>query len=188
MPGHSAVWAIVSILVVTFVSSACTNGGTAASGSGIASPTGAARGSTPGPTATAASATVTATPAGSPASAAPPDATLQVDGGDPVVGQLGSFTWGDGGSDSPWLPGSPVAVGTGERAIVTLTGGVGVASWTARRVPAGTQDGSGAVGLGSGAGPIAFAVPVPGAWSVQIEVRYAGGLGSGAYYWQLTVR
>ena len=39
--------------------------------------------------------------------AEPPAATLAVEGGDPVAGQLGSFTWNGGGSDSPWLPGAP---------------------------------------------------------------------------------
>ena len=34
----------------------------------------------------------------------PPAASIAVEGGDPVTGQLGTFTWGDGGSDSPWLP------------------------------------------------------------------------------------
>jgi hypothetical protein len=54
------------------------------------------------------------------AAAEPPAATLAVEGGDPVTGQLGTFTWGDGGSDSPWLPGSPIAVGTGEQLTVTI--------------------------------------------------------------------
>ena len=38
-------------------------------------------------------------------SAEPPAATLAAEGGDPVAGQLGSYTWAGGGSDSPWLPG-----------------------------------------------------------------------------------
>ena len=33
-----------------------------------------------------------------------------------MAGALGSFTWGDGGSDSPWLPGAPIAVGVGRAA------------------------------------------------------------------------
>ena len=58
--------------------------------------------------------------AASPATATePPAASLAVEGGDPVTGQLGTFTWGDGGSDSPWLPGAPIAVGTGEQLTVT---------------------------------------------------------------------
>jgi hypothetical protein len=125
-----------------------------------------------------------------PASAAvgPPAASLSAEGGDPVAGQLGSFTWADGGSDSPWLPGSPVAVAAGEPVSVTVADGVPVATWSARRVPAGTSDGAGAVGLGSGPALVTFAAPGPGSWSVQVDVTFAGGLGSAAYYWQLTVR
>ena len=126
-------------------------------------------------------------PASSPA-AGPPAASLGVEGGDPVVGQLGSFTWADGGSDSPWLPGTPVAMAAGEPLTVTLADGVGVADWSARRVPAGTSDGAGAVGLGGGPSPVTFAAPGPGSWSVQVDLTFAGGLGAAAYYWQLTVR
>ena len=96
---------------------------------------------------------------------------LAVEGGDPVTGQLGTFTWGDGGSDSPWLPGAPIAVGTGEQLTVTIGDGVGVATWSARRVPAGTTDGSGAVGLGTDGPPIAFGAPETGSWSVQVDGR-----------------
>ena len=113
---------------------------------------------------------------------------LAVEGGDPVTGQLGTFTWGDGGSDSPWLPGAPIAVGTGEQLTVTIGDGVGVATWSARRVPAGTTDGSGAVGLGTDGPPIAFGAPETGSWSVQVTVDFDGGLGSASYYWLVTVR
>ena len=53
----------------------------------------------------------------------PPDASLAAEGGDPVPGQLGTFTWAGGGSDSPWLPGTPITVGAGESLTVTLDGG-----------------------------------------------------------------
>lgn len=125
--------------------------------------------------------------AASPGSPEPPPASLAAEGGDPVAGSLGSFTWGGGGSDSPWLPGSPVHVGAGERLTVTVAGDVGVAGWTARRVPAGSTDGAAAVGLGDGTGAIAFQAPPSGAWSVQLTVRFAGDLGSAAYYWRLDV-
>ena len=36
-----------------------------------------------------------------PSTSEPPAASLSVEGGDPVVGQLGSFTWNGGGSDGP---------------------------------------------------------------------------------------
>jgi len=110
------------------------------------------------------------------------------EGGDPGVGQLGSFTWGAGGSDSPWLPGTPLTVGAGERLTGSISGGVGVAEWSARYVKAGSAGGSGTVGLGSGTATIAITAPGPGSWSLQLAVRFAAGLGSATYYWRLTVR
>ena len=118
----------------------------------------------------------------------PPAASLAVEGGDPVTGQLGTFTWGDGGSDSPWLPGSPVAVGTGEALTVSIAGSVAVATWSAKRIPEGAIGGSGATGLGTGGPPIAFDAPETGSWSVQVTVDFDGGLGSATYYWLVTVR
>ena len=126
-------------------------------------------------------------PASSPA-AGPPQATLAAEGGDPVIGQLGSFTWADGGSDSPWLPGTPVTVGTGEPLTVELADGVAIAGWTARGARAGTTDGAGAVGLGGGPAPATFPAPAPGSWSVQVDVTFAGDLGTAVYYWQVSVR
>ena len=123
-----------------------------------------------------------------PVSAEPPPASLAAEGGDPVTGSLGSFTWNNGGSDSPWLPGARIRVGAGERLTVTIKGAVGVATWTARRVPAGATDGAGAVGLGDGTGTITFQAPPPGIWSAQIAVRFAGDLGSATYYWRLDVK
>jgi hypothetical protein len=140
----------------------------------------------------AAEATATARPEptgrSSPSGTEPPAATLSAEGGEPVTGQLGSFTWRGGGSDSPWLPGSAIRVGAGEPLTVVLAGDVGVAEWTARRVPAGTTEGSGAVGLGSGPAPIAFAAPGAGSWSVQVTVRFADDLGDAAWYWAIEVR
>jgi hypothetical protein len=119
----------------------------------------------------------------------PPTATLAAEGGEPAIGQLGSYTWLDGGSDSPWLPGTSLTVGAGEPLTVTIGGGVGVADWSARRVTAGTSDGSGAIALGQAAGPpVAFAAPAAGSWSVEVTIRFANDLGSATYYWRLTVR
>ena len=86
------------------------------------------------------------------------------------------------------MPGAPITVGQGERLGVALDGGAVVAAWTARRVVVGATDGAGAVALGEGQGPVAFPAPPPGAWSVQVTVQFAGGLGSATYYWQVTVR
>ena len=139
-----------------------------------------------GPSPTATVAASPATPA-TPATAEPPTASLAAEGGDPVTGTLGSFTWNNGGSDSPWVPGARIHVGAGERLTVTVGGAVGVARWTARRVPAGATDGAGAVGLGDGTGTITFQAPPPGTWSAQVAVWFADDLGSATYYWRLDV-
>lgn len=116
----------------------------------------------------------------------PPAALLVVEGGDPVVGQLGSFTWENGGSDSPWLPGAPIHVGAGEQLTLTLANPVGVADWTVSRAP--ESDGSGEVGVAQGSGePVAFLAPPIGTWSVYVGVRFAGNRGDAAYFWQIQV-
>ncbi len=117
----------------------------------------------------------------------PPEASLAVEGGDPVVGQLGSYTWQGGGSDSPWLPGTPIKAAVGEPMTVTIGAGVTVDTWTVSRVVAGTSDGTGAIGLGSGTDVVSFPAPESGSWSVQVAVRFTDDLGSAAYYWGLTV-
>jgi len=114
---------------------------------------------------------------------------MRAEGGDPVAGQLGSYTWGDGGSDSPWLPGSPITVGAGEPLTVVLAGDAGVADWSAARVAPGITDGASAVPIASAGGdPIRFPAPGAGRWSVQVQVRFPGGSDSAAYYWLLDVR
>jgi len=147
----------------------------------------------PAPTAASSAAPSEAPPRPTPTAATslaePPPASLAVDGGDSVTGSLGSFTWADGGSDSPWLPGAPIAVAAGEPLIVTLSTPVAVAEWTAKRVAAGTSDGTGAVPLAGGQGtPISFPAPGAGSWSVQVDVTFGDDLGSAAYYWAVTVQ
>jgi hypothetical protein len=174
----------IAMLAVALLAGACAG----ASPSGSAGPSTAG----PAPRSNAPAITPSAVPASSETASLsttePPAASLAVEGGDPVTGQLGTFTWGDGGSDGPWLPGSPIAVGTGERLTVTIAAPVGVATWSAKRIPEGAAGGSGAVGLGTGGPPIAFDAPETGAWSVQVTVDFDGGLGSATYYWLVTVR
>lgn len=131
----------------------------------------------------------TALPSIAPTTAAegPPDARLSAEGGDPVTGQLGTYTWGDSGSDSPWLPGAPIAVGAGEPLTVTLDGSAPVASWRALHVPATADGPAGGVELGSGSGAPAFAAPGPGSWTVDLEVVFADDLGTAHYAWRLDV-
>ena len=177
-----------AILAVTMFVSAC-SASDPAGRHGIPPPT-AVSSPALGATNTAGTAVPTA-PAGSiaadPSAGQPPAASLAVEGGDPVTGQPGSFTWDGRGSDSPWLPGAPITVGAGERIAVSLAIDPGIASWAARRATAGTVDGAGAVALGQGAGPVSFAAPPAGTWSVQLTIQFANDRGSAAYYWRITV-
>jgi hypothetical protein len=117
----------------------------------------------------------------------PPEATLAAEGGDPVVGQLGTYVWFDSGSDAPWLQGSPITVGAGEPVAVTLVPAGNIETWTARFVPAGATDPTGAVVLGEGSGDPSFPAPRPGAWTVEVAVIFAAGAGKASYFWRLQV-
>jgi hypothetical protein len=147
---------------------------------------------TPGPTTTSATPTPGPTPSPTAApvepAATPPAASLSAEGGDPVVGQLGSYTWAGGGSDSPWLPGAPVAAGAREPMRVTFADGQAVSGWTARRARASVASPVGTIPVGSGAGPIAFDAPASGSWTLAVSVTFADGLGSATWYWRLDVR
>lgn len=131
-------------------------------------------------------ATVSAAPRGTPGDV-PPDASLAAEGGDPVTAQLGTYTWRESGSDSPWLPGASIAIGVGEPLTVTLVPSIEIASWRARLVPATADGPAGAVVLGQGSGPLVFAAPAPGAWTVEVAVVFADGLGDASYFWRLEV-
>jgi hypothetical protein len=175
----------LAIVAIALVVGACAG----ATSSGSAGPSVAASVSPPDASATSSLAAAPSPSATTSVSATePPAASLAVEGGDPVTGQLGTFTWGDGGSDSPWLPGSPIAAGIGERLTVTIAAPIGVATWSAKRMPEGTTGGSGATSLGTGGPPIAFDAPETGSWSVQVIVDFDGGIGSATYYWLVTVR
>jgi len=179
----------MAIAVLAFACTSGGAGGSVASLSPIVSPSvapaPAATPATESPTPTVAESIEDRSPARS--SDAPPSASLAVEGGDPVAGQLGSYTWNGGGSDSPWLPGAPIRVGTGERLTVSLATDPGVAEWTARRAAPGSLDGAGAVALGQGTAGIRFSAPPAGSWSVQLTIRFADDLGSATYYWKVTV-
>jgi hypothetical protein len=136
-------------------------------------------------------ATVTLAPSGPPPSLAgrdaPPDAALAADGGDPVIGQLGTFVWLDTGSDAPWLPGTPFRVGAGEPLTLRLVPDTRITGWTARYVPAAAQGPGNAQALGTGRGSVAFEAPGPGDWTVEVSIEFAGGAGQAHYFWRLEV-
>jgi len=118
---------------------------------------------------------------------APPDALLAAEGGDPVAGQLGTFVWLETGSDAPWLPGAPIAVGAGEPLTVSLVPDGDIAAWAARYVPANAGGPDGATTLREGAGSPAFAAPGPGSWTAELFVEFASAVGNAHYFWRLEV-
>lgn len=123
-----------------------------------------------------------------PPMAEPPAASIAVEGGDPVVGQLGTFTWENSGSDSPGLDGSSIHVAAGEQLTLTLAAPVGIGEWRVSRVLPGNRDGIGAVGMDEGSGePVIFQAPPPGIWSVEVRVRFADDRGTALYYWLMEV-
>ncbi len=194
-------WATLRGIAIAFLCAGCS-----------ALPAASPSTSTPGPSATASAPSAaqdmpsppdaTATPevsAGSPSTtpgsvspsvelgAEPPAASLAVEGGDPVVGELGSFTWNNAGSDAPWVPGTPLRVAPGERFTLSLASNVPIEHWTVKRSPA-SSVGTGVTGMGEGSSdPVTFPAPPRGAWSVAVDVWFAGNLGSAAYYWLVTV-
>jgi len=194
----------VAVLGLGVVMAACTGAVTGPSGESggssgvVASPASpvASRGTAAAPTTAATAETAalgtSASPSGTPVATTgdgPPAAHLSVDGGDPVTGQLGSFTWAGSGSDSPWLPGTPIAVGRGERLSMLLDPATAIGDWSVRRRSLGTAAGTATVGVADGRGlPMGFPAPPPGRWSVQVTTTFGPGIGSATWYWQVDVR
>jgi len=186
MPGRPSFPVRMALLGAVLVGACTTTGSTASPPGAAATPTATAGASL----AVASAPSPTARPPVIAATAVePPAASLRAEGGDPVVGQLGSYTWAGGGSDSPWLQGSPIRIGAGEPLLVTVVGDPAVGAWAARRVAAGTTDGRDAAALGPGsASPIRFVAPGAGRWSIQVTIQFADGSDTAAYYWLLDVR
>jgi hypothetical protein len=139
---------------------------------------------------TASPAALDPTPVPTPDTAQPPAAILAGDSmaGEPQVASLGTYTWGDQGSDAPWIVargGNEVKAGTPLQ--VSLDPSMTPASWTARWAPvagdgvgdvASSQDGSGS--------PSLLAPAATGWWSLQLEAHFGQGH-SAVWYWRLEV-
>jgi hypothetical protein len=118
----------------------------------------------------------------------PPAARLAAEGGDAVTGRLGTYVWGDTGSDSPWLPGAPISLGAGEPLTVTFDPAMPVATWRARMVSSDADGPDGARVMGEGAGDPSFQAPGAGAWTVEVFVEFGSSAGEASYFWRLDVR
>lgn len=133
------------------------------------------------------SASASPPPAPSAATDGPPVAALGAEGGDPVTAQLGTYTWGEGGSDAPWLRGAPITVGAGEPLTVTFEPALAPDEWHARLVDPEADGPAGAETLGQGTGVPLLTAPSPGRYTLALEVR-VDGLGTAHYAWLLDVR
>lgn len=118
--------------------------------------------------------------------AVPPVVALHVEGGDPVAGRLGTYDWAGGGSDSPWLPGSPIRAVSGERLAAIVRPDTAILGWSAVLAPSSSADGVGAAGAGRGNGAVTITVPVAGSWTLAVTIDF-GDLGSATYFWRLEV-
>ena len=118
---------------------------------------------------------------------APPDAVLAAEGGDAVTGQLGTYVWFGTGSDSPWLTGASLTVGSGEPLSLTVVPDGRIATWEVRDVPAAASGPEEARTIAKGTGVPAFEAPGPGLWTVEVTVDFDGGAGRAAYFWHLKV-
>jgi hypothetical protein len=124
----------------------------------------------------------------------PPAAVLSVDGAPAVAGELGSYTYLGRGSDSPWLPApmlEPVQVGAaGDRLMARLANGEPIAGGRARVARAADTQGmrTETLGLSQEQQSVVIVGPGPGSWVLAVELDYADGAGSGAYFWRLEVR
>jgi hypothetical protein len=101
---------------------------------------------------------------------------------------MGTFAWLESGSDAPWLPGAPIAVGAGEPLTVRFEPDGEIVSWRARYVPADQGSPDGAHALGDGPGPPVFAAPPAGSWTAEVTVTFQAGVGSASYFWRLDVQ
>ncbi|HEY7590311.1 MAG TPA: hypothetical protein VH723_04915 [Candidatus Limnocylindrales bacterium] len=127
-----------------------------------------------------------ATPAGPPTPVPPPVAILAIARGQAIAGDLGTWIVQDHGEDSPWLPGEPIEVpAQGAIGHVLLDEPWPVDAWTAYVLPKGTPPRTeGLRKLATGSGVVQFELP-PGAWSLQVSVWFAEGVGEASYYWEL---
>ncbi|HYO43232.1 MAG TPA: hypothetical protein VES19_08555 [Candidatus Limnocylindrales bacterium] len=110
-------------------------------------------------------------------------------GGVPVPGALGSYVWDGAGSDAPWLvpPGAEAVRARGPYA-VTVAPSLAIERWRAAWAPVVGGEARDPIGRMSGAGGLVL-VPGPGAagaWSLQVDIRFAGG-NHGAWYWRVEV-
>lgn len=157
-------------------------------GASPSAPAGSPAASAP-PTAAAATASgPTPVPVGN--AAAPPTAGLSGGTGTAPAtdGQLGTFTWGDQGSDAPWIvPSTGTTATAGAELAVSFDPPLEPASWTVRWAPIVNGVAGDVASATDGTAPVVVAAPgASGAWSLQLEARFDQGH-SAVWYWRVDV-
>ena len=121
-----------------------------------------------------------------------PPAAVLAGGGGPVIGALGSWTFENNGSDSPWLPAaslSEITVIPGARLTVHLDGGEPVGTWSAQVAAASDTRGewpSSAGGRDEAEPPLSEVVLdalLPGRWVLAVRLELTDGRGDATWYW-----
>jgi hypothetical protein len=109
--------------------------------------------------------------------------------GTPQPGALGTYTWGDAGTDAPWIvPTDSTVVRAGESLTVDLEPALAPATWTARWAPVAGGSAGDVASAAEGTGAPSFAAPdTAGPWSLQLEAHFGQGH-SAAWYWRVEVR
>jgi hypothetical protein len=118
---------------------------------------------------------------------APPDVALLVAGRDPLVGALGGYTWLDGGSDAPWLRGTPGGVSPDRPLQFGLARDLPIDTWSAAYAAGGDPFPGQLFPLAPSGSPLEVVPPPVGTWTVVLRLTFGQGLGEAAYYWSLTV-
>ncbi len=136
-------------------------------------------GSEPSPTQAASPAPIPATP---------PVAVLGGLDGPAASGQLGSYTWGSGGSDAPWIVGEALGTATSGASLDVSLAGATPASWTAAWAEvSGGIAGSPSAGA-SGSGQVAVTAPAKaGDWTLRVTATFGPGHNA-TYFWHLAIK
>jgi hypothetical protein len=120
--------------------------------------------------------------------AAPPAASLSgLSGGAASAGSLGTYTWGGGGSDSPWIVGKRAgSVGVGAT-VTAAFAGLAPQGWTAAWAKVSNGMAGSPVGATSGAAAVTLTAPASGGdWTLRVTADFGPG-SSATYYWRITV-
>jgi len=123
--------------------------------------------------------------------AAPPAAGLAglADPADASLpGALGSYTWGEEGSDAPWIvPSSGGRGGIGAELSVSFEPAVAATTWVARWAPISADAAGDVASAAEGTGRVLFTGPAAaGSWSLQLEAAFGAGRNA-VWYWRIEI-